>query len=145
MSAAPYFSEGTVFSGGGMIVVLKDDGKRGLGMSGFRGKPPVGRDRVRLSTVEKQAAVAASKDQRPEFDNDKLLNMLRSAKAELQGMRLIHLHLSLLKDRDPSAQMLVRTILNELSSKASYLQSYNISNGDVIVLYKGLKLSLIHI
>lgn len=101
----------------------------------------MGRDRVRLSTTEKQAAVAAAKDQKPEFDNDKLLNLLRSAKSELQGMRLIHMHLSLLKDKDPSSQMIVRTIIQELASKASYLQSFNISNGDVIILYKGLKLT----
>lgn len=110
-------------------------------MSRFGGKPPVGRDRVRLSTTEKQAAVAAAKDQKPEFDNDKLLNLLRSAKSELQGMRLIHMHLSLLKDKDPSSQMIVRTIIQELANKASYLQSFNISNGDVIILYKGLKLT----
>lgn len=110
-------------------------------MSGFRGKPTVGRDRVRLSSNEKQAAVAAAKDLKPEYDNDKILNLLRSAKSELQGMRLIHLHLSLLKDRDPMAQTMVRTILQELGSKASFLQPFSISNGDVIVLYKGLKLS----
>jgi hypothetical protein len=112
------------------------------GMStGFRGRPTTGRDRIRLSSGEKQAAVAAVKDQRPEYDNDKLLNLLRSAKAELQGLRLLHLHLSLLKERDPAAQTMVRTILQELGSKASFLQSFSISNGDVIVLYKGLKLS----
>lgn len=110
-------------------------------MSRFGGKPPMGRDRVRLSSTEKQAAMAASKDQKPEFDNDKLLNLLRSAKSELQGMRLIHMHLSLLKDKDPSSQMIVRTIIQELANKASYLQSFNISNGDVIILYKGLKLT----
>ncbi|AWK87294.1 hypothetical protein [Azospirillum thermophilum] len=110
-------------------------------MSRFGGKPPMGRDRVRLSSMEKQAAVAAAKDQKPEFDNDKLLNLLRSAKNELQGMRLIHMHLSLLKDKDPASQMMVRTIIQELGTKASYLQSFNISNGDVIVLYKGLKLT----
>lgn len=110
-------------------------------MSRFGGRPPMGRDRVRLSTVEKQAAVAAAKDQRPDFDNDKLLNLLRTAKSELQGMRLIHMHLSLLKDRDPTSQMMVRTIIQELAGKASYLQSFNISNGDLIILYKGLKLT----
>ncbi|KAA0581235.1 EAL domain-containing protein [Azospirillum sp. B21] len=110
-------------------------------MSRFGGRPPVGRDRVRLSTTEKQAAVAAAKDQKPDFDNDKLLNLLRSAKNELQGMRLIHMHLSLLKDRDPTSQMMVRSIIQELATKASYLQSFNISNGDVIILYKGLKLT----
>lgn len=111
-------------------------------MNSFRGKPQsAGRDRVRLSTLEKQAAVAAAKETKPEFDNDKLLNLLRSAKTELQGARLIHMHLSLLKDKDPASQMVVRTIIQELATKASYLQSFNISNGDVIVLYKGLKLS----
>lgn len=110
-------------------------------MSSFRGKPPPSRDRVRLSSSEKQAAVAASKDQRPEYDNDKLLNLLRSAKGELAGMRLIHMHLSLLKERDPASQTVVRTIVQELATKASYLQSFNLSNSDVIVLYKGLKLS----
>lgn len=110
-------------------------------MSSFRGRPPPTRDRVRLSSSEKQAAVAAAKDQRPEFDNDKLLNLLRSAKGELAGMRLIHMHLSLLKDKDPSSQTVVRTIVQELATKASYLQSFGLSNGDVIVLYKGLKLS----
>ena len=110
-------------------------------MSSFRGRPPPTRDRVRLSSSEKQAAVAAAKDQRPEFDNDKLLNLLRSAKGELAGMRLIHMHLSLLKDKDPSSQTVVRTIVQELATKASYLQSFGLSNGDVIILYKGLKLS----
>jgi len=110
-------------------------------MGGFRGRPPVGRDRVLQSSAERQAAVAAVKDQRPDFDNDKLLHLLRSAKSELQGMRVIHLHLSLLKDRDSSGQALVRSILQEMQSKASFLQAFNISNGDVIVLYKGLKLS----
>lgn len=110
-------------------------------MGGFRGRPPGGRDRVLLSSAEKQAAVAAVKDQRPEYDNDKLLHLLRSAKSELQGMRVIHLHLSLLKERDPAGQSLVKTILQEMQSKASFLQAFNISNGDVIVLYKGLKLS----
>jgi EAL domain-containing protein (putative c-di-GMP-specific phosphodiesterase class I) len=110
-------------------------------MGGFRGRPTGGRDYIRQSSVEKQAAVAAVKDQRPDYDNDKLLNLLRQAKSELQGMRVIHLHLSLLKERDVTSQTLVRTILQELQSKASFLQSFNISNGDVIVLYKGLKLS----
>lgn len=110
-------------------------------MSRFGAKPPISRDRVRLSTQEKQAAVAAVKDARTEFENEKLLSLLRSAKSELQGMRLIHMHLSLLRDRDPQSQMVVRTIINELASKASYLQSFNISNGDVIILYKGLKLT----
>ncbi len=103
----------------------------------------MGRDRVRLSALEKQAAVSAASDKKPEYDNEKLLNLLRSAKQELQGLRLIHLHLSLLKERDASSQLVVRTFLNELMSKASFLQIFNITNGDVIILYKGLKLASI--
>ncbi|MBI1208364.1 MAG: hypothetical protein GC191_13900 [Azospirillum sp.] len=112
-------------------------------MNTMRGKVP-GRDRVRLSTMEKQAAAAAAAaDKKPEFDNDKLLNFLRSAKNELQGMRLIHLHLSLLRDKDPGYQLVVRTVLSELANKASFMQIYTMSNADVIVLYKGIKLASI--
>ena len=110
-------------------------------MSRFGGRPPMGRDRVIQSSAERQAAVAAAKEARSDSDNDKLLILLRSARNELQGMRLIHMHLSLLRERDPSSQMIVRTVIQELAGKASYLQSFNISNGDVIILYKGLKLT----
>ena len=111
-------------------------------MSSFRGKVP-GRDRVRLSSLEKQQAVQNAGEKKIEFDNEKLLQLLRNAKSELQGMRLIHLHLSLLRDRDSNNQLVVRTVINELSYKAAFLQIFSISNGDVIVLYKGLKLAAI--
>ncbi|MEI7606859.1 MAG: hypothetical protein WCJ64_05705 [Rhodospirillaceae bacterium] len=58
-------------------------------------------------------------------------------------MRLIHLHLSLLRERDTNNQLIVRTVINELAYKAAFLQIFSISNGDVIVLYKGLKLAAI--
>lgn len=99
------------------------------------------RDRVRLSDIEKSQARAAAMDRKFEPEDDKLLNYLRTAKNEVQGLRLIHFHLSLLKERDASYQTLARTALNELSQKASTLQIFSISNGDVIVIYKGLKLS----
>lgn len=109
----------------------------------MRGRTPT-RDRIRLSALEKQAASAASQaDKKPEYDNEKLLNLLRSARSELQGMRLIHLHLSLLRDRDAGSHVVVRTVVNELTTKASFLQIFSLSNGDTIVLYKGIKLSSI--
>ncbi len=111
-------------------------------MSSFRGKVP-SRDRVRLSSHEKQQAVQNASDKKVEFDNEKLLQLLRNAKNELQGMRLIHLHLSLLRERDTNNQLIVRTVINELAYKAAFLQIFSISNGDVIVLYKGLKLAAI--
>ncbi len=111
-------------------------------MSSFLGKVP-SKDRVRLSSVEKQQAVKNVTEKKVEFDNDKLLQLLRNAKSELQGMRLIHLHLSLLRERDSNNQMLVRTVVSELSYKAAYLQVFAISNGDVIVMYRGLKLASI--
>ena len=111
-------------------------------MSSFRGKVP-SRDRVRLSSLEKQQAVQNASEKKVEFDNEKLLQLLRNAKNELQGMRLIHLHLSLLRERDANNQLIVRTVINELAYKAAFLQIFSISNGDVIVLYKGLKLAAI--
>ena len=109
-------------------------------MSSFRGKLP-GKDRIWLSTIEKQQAVQNATEKRLEFDNDKLLQLLRNAKSELQSMRLIHFHLSILRERDLNNQLVVRTVVNEWASRAAYLQAFSISNGDVLVLYKGLKLS----
>ena len=111
-------------------------------MSNFRGKVP-GKDRMRLSATEKQQALQGAAEKKVEFDNERLLNLLRNAKGELQGMRLIHLHLSLMRERDTNNQLVVRTVINELAYKASFLQIFAISNGDVIVLYKGIKLAAI--
>jgi len=109
-------------------------------MTGYK-QAPVKRDRVRLSEIEKAQARVAAVERKLEPDDDRLLNFLRTSKNEVQGLRLIHFHLSLLKDRDAGYQTLARTALNELSQKASTLQIFLISNGDVIVIYKGLKLS----
>jgi hypothetical protein len=78
-----------------------------------------------------------------EHDNQKLLKLLQSAKGELQGLRLVHLHLSLLEAQDYSAPFIVKNVLAEVSSKSSFFQSFNMSNSDIIILYKGLKLSAI--
>lgn len=112
-------------------------------MSGTRVQQQQGKDRIRLSTQEKQAASQAAADKKPQYDDPKLLKLLRAAKNELTGLRLIHLHLSLLRDKDANAQTIVRTVVNEMASKASYLQTFALSNGDVVCLYKGLKLSAV--
>jgi hypothetical protein len=57
-------------------------------------RPP--RDWVRVKPGEKPAAVPA----KPQHDDAKLLTLLQSAKRELQGLRLVHLHLSLLKEKE---------------------------------------------
>jgi hypothetical protein len=49
------------------------------------------RDPVRAKPGEKPAAAPA----KPPHDDSKLLTLLQSAKRELQGLRLVHLHLSL--------------------------------------------------
>ncbi len=82
-----------------------------------------------------------SQQKETESHDKALLKLLYSAKSELQGMRLIHMHLSLLKEKKEATQSTVRSIIDELGAGASYFQSFNISNGDVIVLYKGLRLT----
>jgi hypothetical protein len=52
-------------------------------------------DRVRVKPGEKPAATPV----KPQHDDAKLLTLLQSAKRELQGLRLVHLHLSLLKEK----------------------------------------------
>ncbi|CAK0740076.1 EAL domain-containing protein [uncultured Gammaproteobacteria bacterium] len=101
---------------------------------------PSGHERARMTGQDKSSLPHAS-ERKLDHDNEKLLMLLRAAKAELHGLRLIHLHLSLLRDRDPNAQNIVRTIIGEMAGKGGYFQSFNISNSDVIILYKGLKLS----
>ena len=78
-----------------------------------------------------------------EYDNQKLLKLLQSAKGELQGLRLVHLHLSLLENSGYSAPFVVKNVLQEVAQKASFFQTFNMSNGDILLLYKGLKLSAI--
>ena len=48
-----------------------------------------GRDRVWVKPGEKAAAVP----EKPQYDDERLLKLLQSAKRELQGLRLVHLHL----------------------------------------------------
>jgi len=72
-------------------------------------------------------------------DDAKLMGLLQSAKKELQGLRLVHLHLSLLENTEFTDTTLITRVLKEVADQSAYLQIFNISNGDIIMLYKGLK------
>ncbi|ASG21174.1 hypothetical protein [Nitrospirillum viridazoti] len=97
------------------------------------------RDWVRVKPGERPVALP----EKPEYDDQKLLTLLQSAKRELQGLRLIHLHLSLLKDKSNLDLISIKRAMQETADNSSYLQVFNLSNDDVIVLYKGIKFSLI--
>ncbi|MFC7332805.1 hypothetical protein [Rhodocista pekingensis] len=97
------------------------------------------RDWVRVKPGERAAPIA----EKPEHDDQKLLTLLQSAKREVQGLRLIHLHMSLLKDKTHLDIMSIRRAMQETADQSAYLQVFNLSNDDVIVLYKGIKFSLI--
>lgn len=81
--------------------------------------------------------------EKPDYDDQRLLALLQSAKKELQGLRVVHLHLSLLKDKTNLDLLSIKRAMQETADKSAYLQIFNLSNDDVIVLYKGIKFSLI--
>lgn len=97
------------------------------------------RDWVRVKPGER----SASAPEKPEYDDEKLLTLLQSAKRELQGLRLIHLHLSLLKDKSSVDIHSIKRAMQETADNSSYLQVFTLSNDDVIILYKGIKFSAI--
>ncbi|QJE74207.1 EAL domain-containing protein [Aerophototrophica crusticola] len=97
------------------------------------------RDWVRVKPGERTAAVP----EKPDYDDQKLLTLLQSAKREVQGLRLIHLHMSLLKDKSHLDIMSIKRAMQETADQSAYLQVFNLSNDDAIVLYKGIKFSLI--
>jgi len=88
------------------------------------------RDHVRLMPGQRAGA---------DFDDTKLMALLQSAKKELQGLRLVHLHLGLLENTEFTDTTLITRVLKEVADNSAYLQIFNISNGDIIMLYKGLK------
>jgi hypothetical protein len=67
--------------------------------------------------------------------------LLQSAKKELQGLRLVHLHLGMLENTEFTDTTLIIRVLKEIADQSAYLQIFNLSNGDIIMLYKGLKFS----
>jgi hypothetical protein len=97
------------------------------------------RDHIRVTPGTRNAAAALPKEQ--EFDDAKLMALLQSAKKELQGLRLVHLHLGLLENTEFTDTTLITRVLREIADQSAYLQIFNISNGDIIMLYKGLKFS----
>ncbi len=103
-----------------------------------RPKAPA-RDWVRVKPGEKSAAVP----EKPQYDDEKLLTLLHSAKKELQGLRLVHLHMSLLKDRSFGDIGAIKRAVQEIADNSAFLQIFNLSNEDVIILYKGIKFSSI--
>src|SRR5258706_5788136 len=86
-----------------------------------------------------RAAAALPREQ--EVDDSKLMALLQSAKKELQGLRLVHLHLGMLENTEFTDTTLIIRVLKEIADQSAYLQIFNISNGDIIMLYKGLKFS----
>lgn len=99
------------------------------------------RDWVRVKPGERSSANAMN--EKPEYDDQKLLTLLQSAKREVQGLRLIHLHMSLLKDKSQLDLISIKRAMQETADQSAYLQLFSLSNDDVIVLYKGIKFSLI--
>lgn len=97
------------------------------------------RDWVRVKPGER----SSSAPEKPDYDDEKLLTLLQSAKRELQGLRLIHLHLSLLKDKSSVDILSIKRAMQETADNSSYLQVFTLSNDDVIILYKGIKFSAI--
>ena len=107
-------------------------------MNRAKTEPPA-RDQVRVKPGEKPVAASA----KPPHDDAKLLALLQSAKRELQGLRLVHLHLSLLKEKSHSDIAAIRRAVQEISENSAFLQMFGLSNDDVIILYKGIKFSAI--
>ena len=98
------------------------------------------RDHVRVTPGTRNAAAIPKE---LEFDDGKLMTLLQSAKKELQGLRLVHLHLGLLENTEFTDTALIVRVLKEVSDNSAYLQIFNISNGDIIMLYKGLKFAVV--
>src|SRR4051812_15265380 len=99
------------------------------------------RDHIRVTPGTRNAA--ASLPAEKESDDPKLLTLLQSANKELQGLRLVHLHLSLLDNVATNDVPTIQRMLGETSANAAHVQVFNLSNNDIIMLYKGLKFSAV--
>ena len=99
------------------------------------------RDHIRVTPGTRNAAALLPKEQ--EFDDPKLMTLLQSANKEMQGLRLVHLHLGLLENTELNDTNVINRLLGEVAVNAAHLQMFNISNGDIIMLYKGLKFSAV--
>lgn len=99
------------------------------------------RDHIRVAPGTRSAAAAIPKEQ--QFDDAKLMALLQSATKELHGVRFIHLHLCLLENTGLADMALITRLLTEVAANSGYVQLFHISNGDVIMFYKGVKFSAI--
>ena len=99
------------------------------------------RDHVRVTPGTRN--VGAVLPQEKEFDDAKLLSLLQSSSKELQGMRLVHLHLSLLDKIEMTDAPRIQRLLAEVGANSAHLQMFDMSNSDMIMLYKGLKFSAV--
>jgi EAL domain-containing protein (putative c-di-GMP-specific phosphodiesterase class I) len=99
------------------------------------------RDHIRVTPGTRNAAASLPREQ--EFDDPKLMTLLQSASKDMQGLRLVHLHLSQLDNTELSDTAVINRMLGEVSANAAHLQMFNMSNGDIIMLYKGLKFSAV--
>ncbi len=78
------------------------------------------RDRVWVKPGEKAAAVP----EKPQYDDERLLKLLQSAKRELQGLRLVHLHLSLLQEKNYGDIMEIKRAVQSIADNSAYLQVF---------------------
>jgi len=99
------------------------------------------RDHIRVAPGTRNAAASLPKEQ--QFDDAKLMALLQSATKELHGVRFIHLHLCLLENTGLADMALITRLLTEVAANSGYVQLFHISNGDVIMFYKGVKFSAI--
>ena len=97
------------------------------------------RDHIRVAADARQTP-AMPREQ--EFDDAKLMFQLQSG-TDQQGVRLVHLHLSLLENSELTDTVLILRLLTEAASNSSYQQIFNISNGDIVMFYKAVKFSVI--
>src|SRR5882757_2136984 len=86
------------------------------------------RDHIRVTPGTRNAAAALPQEK--EFDDARLLTLLQSANKELQGLRLVHLHLSLLENPAMTDIATIQRLLGETSANAAHVQLFNLSNTD---------------
>ena len=65
------------------------------------------RDHIRVTPGTRNAAASLPREQ--EFDDPKLMTLLQSASKDMQGLRLVHLHLSQLENTELSDTAVILT------------------------------------
>ena len=98
------------------------------------------RDHIRVIPGTRNAS-AFSKAH--DFDDAKLMALLQSSSKELHGVRVVHIHLALLTNAEESDALQVLRLLAEASADSDYVQTFRISNGDIVMLYRAVKFSTV--